>query len=139
VYDLKIIDEGTYKKIHAQRSEETERVKTLRILFNLRPGVFNPEDREQNDFYLSKIKLSIVPFTLGFVATSYSRFWHLKNGVHAVNRQIFVIFASYIPSMIYYNHWNRKYNRFLKEVSEKYKEDLPKEKLNNFVKNNMRE
>jgi len=134
-FKLSMLNEQEYKQRQVQSSgehKEKDRVKTLRLLFSLRPGVFEAEDIEKNKLFVHKIRCSIGIAALGFVGLTVGRYQFIKRGRQDINKQFAMILLFYLPSMVYYSHWNRKYDEFLGDVSERYKDRITKKEIREF-------
>ncbi len=70
------------------------------------------------------MKFSVIGVVFGFAATTGFRVWQIKNQNKDYILGVGAILLSYLPAMSYYSYWRGKYNKFLGEVSIKYREKI---------------
>ena len=68
-----------------------------------------------------------------FLATSAFRYWQLRANNKSLQLGLFVIFASYAPSYIYYRRQVSKETAFIRTISERYSDRIDNEKLEAFI------
>ena len=121
---LRRITEEQAREIRGEKFVQQERNTNLKMLLNLRPGVFDPEDQAQAAIHQNNIKWVIYPIILAFIGTSATRVWQIKSKNTDVIYGMTGIICSYTPAFIYYQYYQKQYTLFVDEISHKYRDRI---------------
>eukprot|EP00347_Sterkiella_histriomuscorum_P014472 403360742 len=129
---LKLISQDEAEQLKGSTQIERDRVRNLQLLIKLKPGVFDPIDQAENEEYIRQIKITSIFVAFGFIATTAFRIWQIKTQDKNIMGGLTVILASYIPALSWYSYHNRNYQRFLGDVSERYRNRIGEDHFNRF-------
>ena len=104
---FKVVSEEEYNSTHSEKMREEERKRNMLILLKLRPGFFTSEEQarfEETSFEIKKTGLLVAA---GFISTSASRVWMIKNENKSILLGIFSIAFSYIPAFAWYKYYQQ--------------------------------
>ena len=126
---LRFISEEEANNLNRERNAELVRQKQLKVLLNLRPGAFEPEDQAEAAIHQNNIKKVMYWVGFAFFGASCTRFWQIKTGNTRILFGMTGLVVSYAPALIYYNIQQTKYTEFVRGLSERYRARIRDEHL----------
>ena len=132
MFGIRVISEEEAESLQSGPQAEKQRLQNLRLLFQLRPGVFDPEDQAEAEMHQANIRSVVWWVMAGFATTTATRVWMIKTRSQSVLIGGAGILISYVPALIYYQKQQSQYSRFIEEVSERYKHRIRDDQLKAF-------
>ena len=103
------------------------------LLLKLRPGFFSPEEQARSEEIAHEITKTAILVVLGFIATSAFRVWQIKAQNKSLSLGVGMIVVSYMPAFAFYSHQRSVQMKFVREMSDKYEEQVSDSQLTAFL------
>ena len=87
--------------------KQEERKRNMLILLKLRPGFFTNEEQAKFEETSFEIKKTGILVALGFLSTSASRVWMIKNENKSILLGVCSIAFSYMPAFVWYKYYQQ--------------------------------
>ena len=129
-----MLSEEQYNQLKHTQNSQKERLTNLKMLFNLRPEVFDPEDQAEASRLLKNQRQVVYLAGLAFVGTSAIRIWQIKKEILTPKYGFISIVLCYLPAFAYYQYHSNKYQNFILGISDRYKERIRDDQLEQFNK-----